>query len=208
MSIIRDFVELVRNLTANLNLKVDKSSVTSGNTASTVVSRDASGNFSAGTIIAALNGTAANASKLLNMNWAWSGQGGQPTWLWGGSDGTNVYVYNPANFSVNYATTAGTANVANSITYSAAAYGAASLATGEIGTYAFLTRNVVGQNIDAGVLYAGSELFYSGVEEDGYNDGLAYDYLSQGGNAPGTWKAMGSSNSGGAYAATLFLRIA
>ena len=29
--------------------------------------------------------------------------GGQPTWLWGGNDGTNMYVYNPANFSVNYA---------------------------------------------------------------------------------------------------------
>lgn len=33
----------------------------------------------------------------------WSGQGGQPTWLWGGADGTNMYVYNPSNFSVNYA---------------------------------------------------------------------------------------------------------
>lgn len=37
------------------------------------------------------------------LNFYWSGQGGQPTWLWGGSDGTNMYVYNPANFSVNYA---------------------------------------------------------------------------------------------------------
>jgi len=43
-------------------------------------------------------------------NWNWSGQGGQPPWLWGGSDGANFYVYNPSNFSVNYATTAGTAN--------------------------------------------------------------------------------------------------
>ncbi|UVV67065.1 hypothetical protein [Brucella anthropi] len=37
------------------------------------------------------------------INFAWSGQGGQPTWLWGGSDGTNMYVYDPRNFSVNYA---------------------------------------------------------------------------------------------------------
>jgi hypothetical protein len=40
----------------------------------------------------------------------WSGQGGQPSWLWGGNDGVNMYVYNPANFSVNYATTAGNSN--------------------------------------------------------------------------------------------------
>jgi len=44
----------------------------------------------------------------------WSGQSGQPPWLWGGSDGTNMYVYNPSNFSVNYATSAGNANYATS----------------------------------------------------------------------------------------------
>lgn len=43
------------------------------------------------------------------LNFYWSGQSGQPTWLWGGSDGSNMYVYNPSNFSVNYATSAGTA---------------------------------------------------------------------------------------------------
>lgn len=37
------------------------------------------------------------------MTFHWSGQDGQPSWLWGGNDGTNMYVYNPANFSVNYA---------------------------------------------------------------------------------------------------------
>lgn len=41
------------------------------------------------------------------MNFYWSGVNGQPTWLWGGSDGTNMYVYNPSNFSVNYASSAG-----------------------------------------------------------------------------------------------------
>lgn len=34
------------------------------------------------------------------MVFNWSGQSGQPTWLWGGTDGTNMYVYNPASFSV------------------------------------------------------------------------------------------------------------
>ena len=43
------------------------------------------------------------------MTFYWVGQGGQPTWLWGSNNGTDIYVYNPSNFSVNYATTAGSA---------------------------------------------------------------------------------------------------
>ena len=39
--------------------------------------------------------------RSMNMNWI--GKDGQPPWLWGGSDGTNMYVYNPSNFNVNYA---------------------------------------------------------------------------------------------------------
>ena len=42
----------------------------------------------------------------VDTSWYWNGQGGQPGWLWGGNDGTNMYVYNPANFSVNYANSA------------------------------------------------------------------------------------------------------
>ena len=38
--------------------------------------------------------------------WNSAGQGGKPGWLWGGNDGVNMYVYNPANFSVNYANSA------------------------------------------------------------------------------------------------------
>ena len=56
-------------------------------------------------------GTAWAANRLrreggVDTIWYWSGQGGQPGWLWGGNDGTNMYVYNPANFSVNYANSA------------------------------------------------------------------------------------------------------
>jgi hypothetical protein len=40
----------------------------------------------------------------VDLNFNWSGQSGQPPWLWGGSDGSNMYVYNPSNFSVNAAT--------------------------------------------------------------------------------------------------------
>ena len=59
--------------------------------------------------------TAADSSKLIGKNWYWSEQNGQPDWLWGGSDGTNMYVYSPSNFNVNYANTAGVAN--NAIGY-------------------------------------------------------------------------------------------
>ena len=52
-------------------------------------------------------GSATNAQCLNNdsqyMRFHWNGQSGQPSWLWGGSDASNMYVYNPSNFSVNYA---------------------------------------------------------------------------------------------------------
>ena len=48
----------------------------------------------------------------VDTSWYWNGQGGQPGWLWGGNDGVNMYVYNPANFSVNYANSAGQAQLA------------------------------------------------------------------------------------------------
>lgn len=46
------------------------------------------------------------------LNFQWSGQSGQPTWLFGSNDGANVYVWNPSNFSVNYANSAGSATKA------------------------------------------------------------------------------------------------
>lgn len=48
-----------------------------------------------------------------NKNWNWSGQAGQPSWLWGSNDGTNMYVYNPSNFNVNYANSAGSVDWGN-----------------------------------------------------------------------------------------------
>ncbi len=41
-----------------------------------------------------------NGASTTPMKFYWSGKSGQPSWLWGGSDGTNMYVYNPSNFSV------------------------------------------------------------------------------------------------------------
>lgn len=46
----------------------------------------------------------------INLNFHWSGKDGQPTWLLGGENGSNIYVYNPSKFSVNYAKSAGSAN--------------------------------------------------------------------------------------------------
>lgn len=43
------------------------------------------------------------------MTFHWKGKDDQPTWLWGGEDGTDMYVYNPSNFSVKKAKTADTA---------------------------------------------------------------------------------------------------
>lgn len=75
----------------------------SGNIASQSVNYAASAGAVAWENINGKPNTSAN-----NFQWNWSGVGGTPTWLWGGSDGTNMYVYNPANFSVNYANSAGT----------------------------------------------------------------------------------------------------
>jgi hypothetical protein len=46
-----------------------------------------------------------------NMRFHWNYQGGTPSYLWGSNaDAANTYLYNPANFSVNYANSAGSAN--------------------------------------------------------------------------------------------------
>lgn len=65
------------------------------------------GNASTSTIAAKL-GRGGNTG--VPMTFYWSGQSGQPTWLWGSNDGSNIYVYNPSNFSVNYAKSAATSS--------------------------------------------------------------------------------------------------
>lgn len=72
------------------------------------------------TIDANVNGLATNASNSTNaeyisnesayMRFHWNGQSGQPTWLWGGNEAGHMYVYNPSNFNVNYANSAGNAD--------------------------------------------------------------------------------------------------
>jgi hypothetical protein len=92
-----------------------------------VITTNGSDNYfrksSIGSFTTYLSGTAASltagAANTLhstagNGTYNWSGQGGQPSWLWGSNDGTNFYVWNPSNFSVNYANSAGTATTCNS----------------------------------------------------------------------------------------------
>lgn len=75
-----------------------------------------SGNYVEGTLSGVVNMSACadklgrNGNATVPMTFNWNGQSGQPNWLWGGNDGSNMYVYNPSNFSVNYAASAGLIN--------------------------------------------------------------------------------------------------
>lgn len=62
--------------------------------------------------------------------WNWVGQEGQPSHVWGSNDGTNMFIWNPANFSVKFANSAG----------SAPANGGTSWATTVVPNVAFVGR--------------------------------------------------------------------
>lgn len=65
--------------------------------------------------------------------WYWIGQSGQPTWLWGTNDGINCYVWNPSNFSVKYATSAG--SVSNSLNIFGVSYNGSAAKTVTTSTF-------------------------------------------------------------------------
>lgn len=73
------------------------------------------GNAATATLATKASTLAQNGANGAAMTFNWSGLGGQPTWLWGGTDGANMYVYNPSNFSVSYASTAGSASSASEL---------------------------------------------------------------------------------------------
>ena len=86
------------------NLRIYKDKVTFGNN----ILIDA-GNIGSQTVDKSYH-LRVNHSVSANSTWStwyWMGQSGQPTWLWGCNDGGNMYVWNPSNFSVKYATSAG-----------------------------------------------------------------------------------------------------
>jgi hypothetical protein len=179
----------------------------------TVATRDANGDLTARYFKGALSGnattattagsctgnaatatTAANASKLINKTFTYSGKTGTPTYTWGTTDGTNFYAYNPANFSVNYANSAGT--ISGGIGSLSAAIG-----LGAVGSYAMLSFPISSGTVaEQGTSYAGSSLRYSGARITSYPYELATSVNTIG--PTGTWKAMGYGT------VTLFLRIA
>lgn len=118
-----DYVKLFAQETASDNLELvlqfgddDSNGLSIRNAVGEQTARiTASGGFT-GTFYGNAN-TSTTAAKLgrggntgVPMTFNWSGQNGQPSWLWGGNDGSNMYVYNPSNFSVNYAKSAATSS--------------------------------------------------------------------------------------------------
>lgn len=74
----------------------------------------------------------ANAVTWANVSgkpFSYSGQAGQPTWLWGTNDGNTYQVWNPSNFSVNYANSAGSAGSATTATTATSPAGGGSFVT-------------------------------------------------------------------------------
>ncbi len=141
--------------------------------------------------------TAYNAARLQTSagtsTWNWSGQGGQPPWLWGSSDGITMDVWNPSNFSVNYANSAGSANYANSAG-SASSIPSTNLG---VGTYAWLYYNASSYGLNSGQQVSGSQLQI--ITNAG---GYEYNQVS------GTWQCMGGLAVGSGTQGGLFIRIA
>ena len=168
----------IRDANGDLTARYFKGSL-DGNASSATTAGSCSGNAATAT-------TAANASKLNGQTFNWSGQGGQPTWLWGGNDGVNHHVYNPSNFNVNYANSAGSTNYANSAGGLSAGIGAhvANIGAGAVGSY---TLWFTGFNLSNDTTYPGSTFGKSG-----------------------TWKTMGVENIGNSSTnyLNIMLRIA
>ncbi len=80
---------------------------------------DAYGNFTGKAASASKSDVAAKLGRggdvSIPMTFNWAGKDGQPTWLWGGENGSDMYVYNPSNFSVSKAKTADSATTATKV---------------------------------------------------------------------------------------------
>jgi hypothetical protein len=100
------------------------------------------GNAATATLAAKSSTLAQGGGNGTAMTFNWSGQSGQPAWLWGSNDGSNIYVYNPSNFSVNFATTATNATNATNATTAASCSGNSATAT--LATTATTALNPIG----------------------------------------------------------------
>jgi hypothetical protein len=65
------------------------------------------GNSATSTLAAKASTLASGGANGTAMTFSYSSQSGQPTWLWGTNDGISTNTYNPSNFNVAYATSAG-----------------------------------------------------------------------------------------------------
>ena len=176
---------------------------------------DLSGNATTATTAGSCTGnaatatTAANANKLNGQSFHWNGQGGQPTWVYGGSDGVNLYVYNPATWSVNYANSANYSNSAGGLNAGIGAH-VATIGAGSVGSYAFLMIFNGDSTLGIGDTLAGSNLRPAGVPRNTVGGTvIGYQGNASNGAMSGTWRCMGylpvySSIPG----ASLWLRIA
>lgn len=138
-----------------------------------------SGNAATATLATKASTLAQGGGNGTAMTFNWSGQSGQPSWLWGSNDGSNVYVYNPSNFNVNYATSAGSAGSATNATNSTyATYpssGGSFITSSNIGSqsvnYAATAGNGGVTSVDSttgGVTLASLAAFTRSLAADGY----------------------------------------
>ncbi|OCP21881.1 MULTISPECIES: hypothetical protein [unclassified Ensifer] len=137
----------------------------------------------------------------VDLNFNWSGQAGQPSWLWGGNDGTNMYVYNPSNFNVNWANGAGNADTVDG-------YHAIDLSQIYKGTNASETNLPIGTYVTCygvtGILHQTYVIRLAGPTAAHYvNDGWG-----SGAVLAGTWRHRGYVSWDGSYQTALYQRVA
>lgn len=107
------------------------------------------------------------ANDVGNMRFHWSGQAGQPPWLWGSfGDPNNMYLFDPAVFSVNYANGAGNVGGYTAAQIIAAAAGAVTPGS----TVAVLTGGQNGGTIPlpSGFTETQCKFFWIGINPSGY----------------------------------------
>lgn len=86
--------------TSSAQWSLSRATVTANLDGNAATSSSCSGNAATATTAVCAAKLGRNGAASAPMTFNWSGKDGQPSWLWGGDDGSNMYVYNPRNFSV------------------------------------------------------------------------------------------------------------
>ena len=160
----------------------------------------------AATATSATTAAAAPWSGITGKPFNWAGQSGQPSWLWGSNDGSNYYVWNPSNFNVNYASSAGyatNAGTAASCSGNAATATTASNAIGNGQTWQAVTRtagvtyyNTTGKSIFLAISIEGVSGSYIKLNIDGID---SIGYASNGGGSSGALSCSAIIPNGSSY---------